>query len=172
MYSPNVTYCVLKEKDRAIAVENYELQRKPRMANRLEEDDRMYELFRQERARMIADPELRLVEVRRQAEDDRAHYMNQVQMREAEIQRLLRVLQQADRNAYESQNAARVAAEELAPAQAFNVGSVPRAATLPPQLVASPRLPLNGSPRRPTDLGPPMDLGGGGPEYDRVEDLM
>ena len=71
----------------------------------------MYEQFRQDRARMIAESEARLVEVRRQAEEERAHYGNQGQMREAEIQRLHRVLQQADRNAYESQNAAGVAAE-------------------------------------------------------------
>ena len=64
--------------------------------------------------------------------------MNQVQMREAEIQRLHRVMQQADRNAYEAQNAARVAAEELARAQFMNVGAAPRVATPPPQLVGSP----------------------------------
>ena len=65
----------------------------------------MYEEFRQERARMIAESQALLVEVRRQVEDERAHDVNQVQMRDAEIQRLRRVLQQADRNAFESQNA-------------------------------------------------------------------
>ena len=44
--------------------------------------------------------------------------MNQVQMWEAEIQSLYRVLQQEERNAYDSENAAREAAEELARGQA------------------------------------------------------
>ena len=82
-----------------IDVENYEEQRKRRIASRLEEDDRMFEQFRQERARMVAESDARLVEVRRQADQERAHYMNQVQLREAEIQRFHRVMQQADRNA-------------------------------------------------------------------------
>ena len=38
----------------AIDVGNYEEQCKRTIACRLEEDDRMFELFRQERARMIA----------------------------------------------------------------------------------------------------------------------
>ena len=58
--------------------------------------------------------------------------MTEVQRREAEIQRLHRVIQQADRNAYEAQNAARVAAEELAHAQLMNSGAAPRVATPPP----------------------------------------
>ena len=69
-------------------VDNYEEQRNRRIANRLEYDDRNYEQFRQERARMITDSEAGLVQVRRQAEQERAHYVNQVQMRESEIQRL------------------------------------------------------------------------------------
>ena len=93
-------------------------------------------------------------------------------MREAEIQRLHRVLQQGDRNAYEARNAARVAAEELARRQLMYAGAAPRVATPPPQFVGSPRFPLNASPGRPTDLHPPMDLGGDGPGYDREEDLM
>ena len=59
----------------------------------------MLEQFSQERARMIAESEARLEAVRWQAEDERAHYINQGQMREAEIQRVRRVLQQADHNA-------------------------------------------------------------------------
>ena len=47
-----------------INVEQYEEQRKRRIADRLQEDDRMYEQFRQERARLIAESETRLVEVR------------------------------------------------------------------------------------------------------------
>ena len=66
-----------------IDVENFEEQRKRRIANRLEEDDRMYEQFRQERARMIAESVARLGELRWQAEKERAHNVNQGQMREA-----------------------------------------------------------------------------------------
>ena len=74
---------------------------------------------------MIAESDARLVEVRREAEKERAHYVNQLQMREAEIQRLHRGVQQEDHNGYESQNAARVATEELARAQILNVLTVP-----------------------------------------------
>ena len=81
-------------------------------------------------------------------------------------------MQQAHRNAYEAQNAARVAAEELARGELMNAGAAPRVATPPPQFTVSPRLPLNASPRRPTDLRPPMDVGREGPRYDREEDLM
>ena len=83
-----------------IDVKNYEEHRKRRIASRLDEDDRMFEQFRQERARMAAESEARLAEVRRQADEERAHYVNEVQRRAAEIQRLHRVMQQADRNAY------------------------------------------------------------------------
>ena len=89
-----------------IDVENYEEQRKRGIARRLEEDDRMFEHFRQERARRAAESEARLAEVRRQADAEREHYVNEVQRREAEIQRLHRVMQQADRNAYQAQNSA------------------------------------------------------------------
>ena len=57
----------------ALNVEDYEKQRKRRFADLLEEDDRMYEQFLQERARMIAESEARLLEVPGQAEDERAH---------------------------------------------------------------------------------------------------
>ena len=57
----------------AIAVEDQEEQRKGRVACRLDEDDIMYEHFRQERARMIRESAARLLEVRRQAEE-RARY--------------------------------------------------------------------------------------------------
>ena len=53
-----------------IDVENYEEQRNRRIASALEEDDRMFEQFRQERARMVAVSDARLVEVRRQADDN------------------------------------------------------------------------------------------------------
>ena len=60
----------------AIDVEIYEQQREQQNANRLEEANRINEKFRQERARSIADSKARLVEVRRQAEDERDHYGN------------------------------------------------------------------------------------------------
>ena len=56
----------------AIDVENYEDQRKRRIASRLEGDDQMYEQFREQRARMIAESDARLLEVRLQAEEERA----------------------------------------------------------------------------------------------------
>ena len=56
-----------------IDVENYEEQRKRGIARRLEEDDRMFEQFRQERARMAAESEARLAKVRRQANAEREH---------------------------------------------------------------------------------------------------
>ena len=71
-----------------IDVENYEEQRKRGIARHLEEDHRMFEHFRQERAKMAAESEARLAEVRRQADAEREHYVNEVQRREAEIQRL------------------------------------------------------------------------------------
>ena len=115
----------------------------------------MYEQFRQERARMVAESEARLVKVRRQAEEDRQRYAEQVHMREAEIERLRRVMQQVDQNALVSQNAAKLAEEGLARAHALNATAM-RRATTPPQL-ESPRLPLNASPRREVDLRPPSN---------------
>ena len=132
----------------------------------------MFEQFGQERPKMAAESEARLAEVRRQADAEREHYVNKVQRREAEIQRLHRVMQQVDRHAYQAQNAARVAAEELARAQMTNSGAAPRGATPPPQFTGSPRLPSNASPRMPTDLRPPTDLGGEGPGYDREEEMI
>ena len=46
-------------------VEQYGEQIKRRIADRLQEDDRIYEQFRQERAGLIAESEIRLVDVRR-----------------------------------------------------------------------------------------------------------
>ena len=119
---------------------------------------------------MIAESEARLVKVRRQAEEERLRYAEQMNMREAEIERLRRVMQQMDQNALISQNAARMAEEELARAHALNATAMHRAMT-PPQL-ESPRLPLNASPRREVDLRPPSNPAGEGPGYDREEDLM
>ena len=157
---------------KSIDVENYEEQRKRQIASRLEEDDMIFEKFRQERARVVAESEARLVEVRRQAVEERAHYRNQGQMRKAEIQRLHQVILQADRNAYQSQNAAPVAAEELARAQLLNGGAAPGVATPPTLFAGSPHVPTNASPRRPTDLLPPMDFCGEGAGYDPEEYLM
>ena len=98
--------------------------------------------------------------------------MNQVQMREAEIQRLRRVMQQADRKGYESQNAASLAAGELELAQLMNLGALRRAATSPAQLVGRSRLPTNASPLRPIELRSPMHPGAEGPGFDRVQDMM
>ena len=71
----------------AINFQEYERQRKRGMEFRLEEHDRMLEHFRQERARMIAESEARLLEVRRQAEQDWTHFAEQVRTREIHIQR-------------------------------------------------------------------------------------
>ena len=156
----------------AIDVGDYEEQRRRRSASRLEQDDRMYEQFWQERARMIAELDARLLEVGGQAEEERARYAEQVRRREIEIQRLHRTLQQADRNALESQNGARLAAEELARAQAQTVGAIPRVATPLSQHAGSTRLPQNASPRRQANLRPPTNPDGDGLGYDRVEYLI
>ena len=58
----------------AIDVEDYEEQRKRRIAWHLEEDDRIYEQFSHERARMVDESNARLLEVRRQAEQERVRY--------------------------------------------------------------------------------------------------
>ena len=107
----------------SIDVANYEEQRNLRIASRVEEYDKMYEKFSLQRARMIAESDALLLVLRWQAEEP-ARYSDQVRIKQIEIQRLPRVLQQADRNALESQNAARLAAEELAPAQAPKFGTV------------------------------------------------
>ena len=121
-----------------IKVLQYEEQRKRGIAYRLHEYKRMFEQFQQVRARMIAESEARLVEVRRQAEEDRQRYADQVHMREVEIERLSRFMQQVDQSAVISQNAARVAEEELARAHALNDTAM-HIVTTPPQLVGIPR---------------------------------
>ena len=95
----------------------------------------MYDQFRQERVRLITESEVRLLEVLAKAAAERARLADEVRIMEADIQRLLRVLQMADRNAYESLNAARVAGEDLARAQALNIGIAPGVSTSPAQLV-------------------------------------
>ena len=110
----------------AIDVEDYEEQRKQRLARHLEEDDRMYEHLRRERARMIAESDARLLEVRRQPEDQRVREEEEERRRELEIQRLRQVARAADKNADECQNAARLATAAIARAQAQPVGVAPR----------------------------------------------
>ena len=120
---------------------------------------------------MIGESEAQVVEVRRQAEEDRLRYAEQVHFREDEIERLRRVLLQLEQNALVSQNAARLAESELARAHALNATARPRAAT-PPPLVGGPQLTPNPSPLREVDLRAPSNPAGECPGYDRVEDLM
>ena len=155
----------------AIAVENHDQERKPRMASRLEEDDCMYDQFRNDRARMIGESDARLLEVQRQEVAEIVRYADHGRLRVIEIQDLHRVLHQVDRNAHESQNAALLDTEELAPAQAQSVGTLPRVATPPPTLVGSSRPEMNASPRRQANLFPPTNPDGEAPRYDREEDL-
>ena len=51
----------------------------------------MYEQFRQERARLIAESHAPLLAVRRQTEEERSRNADHVRIREIEIQRLHRV---------------------------------------------------------------------------------
>ena len=81
---------------------------------------------------MIAMSDAGLLEVRRQAEEERIRYEDQVRLREIEIQRLHRCLQAADKNAYESQQREGVETVELARAQAQSVRVAHRGATPPP----------------------------------------
>ena len=129
-----------------IKVEEYEKQRKRGIADRVQEHDRMYEQLRQERARMITESEVRMVEVRRQAEQDRLRYSEQMHLREAEIHRLRHVMQKVDKNALPSQNPARLADEELARENSLNATAMVPAAT-PPQHIGGPHLPPNAPPR-------------------------
>ena len=72
----------------AMAIENYEEHRKRRIACLLEEDDMMYEHFPQERARIIPESDARLLEVRRQSEEERARYEEEGRRRDLEIRRV------------------------------------------------------------------------------------
>ena len=78
----------------------------------------------------------------------------------------------ADRNAYETQNVARVASAELVLAQAQTVGVAGRVATPPTQEAGSHQQCPNDAPSRPANLAPPRK-----PEVeyagcDRMEELM
>ena len=87
---------------------------------------------------MIAESDARRLELRKEAEDERALYEEQVRLREMEIQRLHQGVRAADKNGYESQNAARVATSELASAQAQTVVVAPLVAIPPPPSAGSP----------------------------------
>ena len=120
---------------------------------------------------MIADSEARVVEVRRQAEEDGLRYTEQAHLREAEIHRLRRVMQQVNQNKLASQNAARLAEEELAGAHGLNATAMHRAMT-PPQLIGGPQLQVNASPPGEVDLRRQSNPIGEGQGYDRVEEVM
>ena len=82
------------------------------------------------------------------------------------------MLQQADRNFYESKNAAGLAAEELAPADPLNVVTVALLARPPAEHDATPRPAQNMSIGMEYNLRPPTNPDGEGPGYERMEDLM
>ena len=85
----------------AIDVEDYEEQPQRRLAFRLVLEAQMFERFPVQRGRMIADSNARLLEFGRQAEEERAHYEDQPQFSEIEIQRLHRILHETPRTAFE-----------------------------------------------------------------------
>ena len=66
----------------AIDVEQYEEQLKRRTERLLEEDVKMFQQVRQERARMSAEADARLLGVRTQGEKERARYEVQGRMRD------------------------------------------------------------------------------------------
>ena len=121
---------------------------------------------------MIAESVARLLEVRRQAEEERIRYADQARLRGFEIERLHRIVQAADKNAYESQHRERVATVKLARAQAQPVGAASRVATPPAAYAGSPRQSQNASPSKQANLRPPTNPEGGNQGYDRMEDLM
>ena len=92
----------------------------------------MYDQLRTERVRLIAEAAARVQEVGRQGDAERISYEDQVRLREIEIQRLHIGLQAAEKNAYESQQIEREAAEELARAQVQSVIVARRVATPAP----------------------------------------
>ena len=115
---------------------------------------RIYEQFRRERSRMIADSDARLLQVRRQAEEEQDSEENQMRLREIEIPLLQRDVQQAYSNHHISKNAALVATEELVRGHAQNIGAVLRLATPPGPLGRSPRPVQNAAPSRQANLRP------------------
>ena len=128
--------------------------------------------FAKNDADLICESDAGLLQVGRQAKEERPLYEHQVRLREREIQRLRRVVQKADTNASESQNVARVANEEFARAEPQNVGTVSRVTTPTPHFVVSPRQSQNASPSRQANQRPPTNLDGEGPGSDRMDELM
>ena len=120
---------------------------------------------------MIAESDARMLEVGSQAEEDRVRYDDQVRMRELEIQRLYRVVQVADRNAYETLNEARVAKEALARARnnSWSRTSSREASTL---VHRQSSLSHDASSSRRVGIPPLTNRECECPGYDRVEDLM
>ena len=68
--------------------EDYEEQGKRRLACRLDEDDRMHEQFRQQRAQMIAYSSARQLDGGAHAELELGRYEDQGPVRETELHRL------------------------------------------------------------------------------------
>ena len=155
----------------AIDLEYYEQQSKQRLARHFEEEDRMDEHLRRQRARMIAESDARLLEMRRQMEQERARYEEEERRRELEIQRLRRAARAADRNAYESQNAAREATAESDRAEAQILGFATRVAPPIPSYAATSRQSQHASPSRQANLRQATNREGEYPGYHRMEDL-
>ena len=135
-------------------VEDYEEQRKRRLSCPLEEHDMWYEQFSEERARIIAESAAPLLEVRRQAESERARYDDQVRLRKMEIQGIHRDVQWAEKNPYESPNAARLATAQLARTHAETVGVELRVWMPPPMHAVSPCESQHASPKRQANQRP------------------
>ena len=131
----------------------------------------MYEHLRRERARLIAESDARLFEMQRQVNEERARYEEQERRTELEIRWVRRGARAADRIAYESQNAVRVAIAESDRAQAETVVVAPRVATPRPSYAGSPLQSQNASQSRQANLRPATHPKGEYPGYDRMEDL-
>ena len=131
----------------------------------------MFERFHQERAIMMADSDARLLEVRRQGEEERARFEDQVRRREMENQRVHRVMHAAHKNAYESQNGARLA-NTVGPRAGTNCWSRSSSSDDSPEYAVSPGQSQNASPSRQAKLRPPANPEGEFQGDDRIEDLM
>ena len=103
-------------------------QLKRRPASRLEDEDSMNKRLRQERARMNAESDARLLELRRQVEDERSRY-EEDSWRKFKIERLQRIARAVDIEVYEAHDTVRVATAELARAKTRPVGVAHRVAT-------------------------------------------
>ena len=131
----------------------------------------MNEYLRRERARMIAESNARLLEVRRKMEQERARYEEEERMREFEIQGLRRAARAAERKGYESLNAARVATAESARANSQILRVAPSVATPIPSSAGTSPQSQYASPSRQANLRPATNSEGEYAGYDRMEDL-